>query len=239
MPRLKEVAVDASSKTVLVDDEVTSKVLGIIRGAKTSLVVVTPFVELWGHAEDALKLAVKKGVQVKALVRDEEKVTSGEGVARLVAYGVHVLTVERLHAKIYLNDDTVLVSSMNLTKYSTENSKEIAVVIRDPQEAQQVRAYVTETLIPLARPLGAPPAQPVGQRVPGGKVGIGLCIRCGTHFGFDPNRPLCPACYAAWSQWGNPDYPEHVCHSCGVPSPVSYAKPLCGRCFQAIAGGRW
>lgn len=46
------------------DDEIDSAILGVIRGAKEYLYIVTPFITMWGHVKDELLLAKQKGVRV-------------------------------------------------------------------------------------------------------------------------------------------------------------------------------
>ena len=68
-----------------------------------------------------------------------------------------------LHAKIYMNESTALVASMNLTEWSTKNSREICVRI-DGRERAELDNYVKKlledgTLLPSATPSRTAPAR--------------------------------------------------------------------------------
>ena len=65
-----------------------------------------------------------------AYLRDQEE-TEGlvSEIEWLVDQGVKVKLVPNLHAKIYANESTAVVSSMNLTAYSTSNFRKIAIQV--------------------------------------------------------------------------------------------------------------
>lgn len=66
---------------------------------------------------------MKRVVKLGAIVRAEPKVTESESVRWLVSTGVEVRAVDKLHAKIYLNEKPLVLRSMNLTKYSAERRR--------------------------------------------------------------------------------------------------------------------
>ena len=135
------------------DEEVSSRILSIIDDAKESVVFVTPYIRLWEHVKDALKLATKRGVKVTFLVRADPEVVGGPDVKWLQDAKIDVRKVERLHAKIYLNEDSIILSSMNLIESSSKNSLEIGTLIGNRDEKQAIRDYIELTLWKLAKPL--------------------------------------------------------------------------------------
>ena len=219
------------------DDEVASQVLGIVREARKNVIIVTPYLKLWVHAKEAIALAVKRRVDVAVITRLEPGILESEDVIWLKNNGVKVLVAPYLHAKIYMNEQAIVVSSMNLTEFSTKNSLEIALVVREDRGQRQIRDYVANTLMALGTPVNNARVEPTQQPAtrpaqPGQRGHMGVCIRCRRPIVLDPARPLCPACYESWAQWGNADYPEVFCHACGNPSDVTYDRPLCRDCFR-------
>jgi len=236
--------VSETQKIVYVDDEVAVKILDIIQEAKKFLIIVTPYIKLrdWRHVQGSLDRVLKSGVKVAAVVRLENGVlvqSDTEDVTWLLQNGVDVRGVEYLHAKIYLNEREVLVTSMNLHQFSANNSLEIGLAIRDKDSEAQVRKYVTQTLMGQAKRMGnllPEPARPPARNSPrpGQNAPSGFCIRCSAPIAMNPSRPLCPPHYEVWAAWGNEDYEEEFCHVCGRPSDTSYAKPLCRSCYQRM-----
>ena len=71
---------------------------------------------------------------------------------------VRVFLVEGLHAKIYFNEETVLLSSMNLLTGSSRNSLEVACTLIDRESQGQVRHYVKQSVIGIASEVSAHPS---------------------------------------------------------------------------------
>ncbi|MFH1560328.1 MAG: phospholipase D-like domain-containing protein [Chloroflexota bacterium] len=244
--------------TVFKDEQVSNRILSVIDEAKEYVVIVSPYISLWKHVKNAVQLAVKRSARVYFLVRNDPEVVRGSDIQWLMDNQVVVLTLDRLHAKIYLNENTVITSSMNLTQSSGTESFEIATLISDPIEAKTIRDYVTSRLLQLANTLSQQELARAGVARPKnlivnapttvrstravGKTGpsrarskSGFCIRCGEGLSLDVDRPLCDDCYETWARFGDVDYPEAVCHSCGNEADVSYAKPVCLTCYRALA----
>ncbi len=233
-----------TTKTVFFDQQVGSQIITLFDESRKYLLVVTPYIDLWGHAKLAIERAIKRGVDVKFMLRaDPESLARGsarESVAFLLANNVKVLAVERLHAKIYLNESKIIVASMNLHSSSDQGSLEVGVLITRSDEQQVIKRYIKENLEGIAAPLvdftwAQAPIQSASRQT--GSVGVqrGHCIRCGRPVGLDPGHPLCDGCYDVWAEWKDIDYREQVCHSCGRPAEVSYAKPLCWDCYQRLS----
>jgi phosphatidylserine/phosphatidylglycerophosphate/cardiolipin synthase-like enzyme len=253
-----------SQKTVFVDDEVASQVIDIVQEAKQYVILITPYLELWRHAQTALGLAVKRGVKCTVIIRKEDwKPKTMDNISWLQANGIQVKSVEWLHAKVYVNEHGVFVSSMNLTEVSTRNSLELGLAIREREAEKRVRDYIKNTVMPLAVPVSglnatsapqAPtrhirrlqgpidvtpryasaPQAPTRHTGPPSPTVLGTCIRCGRPLYPNPLKPLCDPCYDMWAQYENEDYAEHFCHVCGRPWETSYAKPLCRDCFRKL-----
>jgi phosphatidylserine/phosphatidylglycerophosphate/cardiolipin synthase-like enzyme len=233
--------VNNNQKSVFVDDEIASQMIDIIQEAQQCIIITTAYLKLWQHATTALGLAVKKGVKVTVIIgrREHWKSETREDIAWLLDNGIRVMDAKYLHAKIYLNERSVFLSSMNLTEFSTKNSLDIGLVVQDAQAERQVREYVNNTLMQLAKPVSAPQTEPRQQPVttqatPRSGTGVGACIRCGLSISPDTSKPLCDDCYDEWAEYENENYQERFCHVCGKPSDVSYAKPLCRDCFRRL-----
>ena len=222
---------------VFLDEAVPALVVSTIRDATKYAVVVSPYIDLWAHAKDAIRLATNRGVEVIVVVRADPQVLKSEDLIWLTEAGVKVLAADRLHAKIYFNESTVVVSSMNLTEFSTKNSLEVALVVNGTRAADALREYVSGTLIRLAKPVGGQAAKANRRRSerpsPRSKgPRTGVCIRCKEDTDFDPTRPLCRKCYEVWVQFSNSDYVENHCHSCGRATDATYSRPQCHSCFR-------
>jgi len=229
-------------QAVMFDGEVASGVLNVVRDADKHVVLVSPYItglHKWGHLLDALRVALGKRVKVTVILRDPRDKSdewNEEDIACLADPRIETLAVEGLHAKIYLNEHYVVVSSMNLTESSTTNSHEFALTVQDATVEERVREYVEERLKASAERVEWSPASgeiPQETTQVRAVASTGACIRCGRSVPLDPGRPLCNDCYASWAEWKNEHYLEEYCHVCGNAAEVSYARPLCRSCYRS------
>ena len=246
---------------VLTDDQITPRILDILRNAKKHATLVSPYNKFWTHLRNELKRASERGVRVHFVHRDGEQNGDIEWLEHL---GVKVYAVENLHAKIYLNESSVLITSMNLHESSSKNSMEICISTNDPEIQQEVRGYIA-SLMDIAqaaqdekktapRPTKTRRSQTVSETrtkyqadetkpslggLLKGLVAVvtnegGRCIRCAISIPLNGDRPLCEDCFKSWNRYENWDYEEDYCHKCGADWDTSYAKPLCRPCYNQV-----
>ena len=244
------------------NEEARDQIFKVIRDAKKSLRIVSPYNKHPQQLRELLIDAIERKVRVTILYRDDDDKDQREGVAYLEDLGAKVLPVKWLHSKIYINESTALASSMNLLDSSFNNSAEFSLRIdKDYDDAlyEQLAKYV-KRLRKRAERQGASAARekPTFAKAPATKKrapanataksasprrtarkaaaasATSYCIRCGAGILFNPEKPLCAKDYRSWSRYNDPDYPENNCHSCGEKHDTSVAKPLCRRCWRAL-----
>ena len=242
------------------DEEARDQIFGLIRDAKKSLYLMSPYNRHPQQLQTRLTDAIDRGVRVTILYRDEKD--QREGVAYLERLGATVLPIKWLHSKIYINESTALASSMNLLDSSFNNSSEFCIRIDKVPYGplyNQLAEYVKDirrrarklnssavlekrTPAKVAAPKSAP-ARPAAKSGPPPRTGpktaaasvTGHCIRCGVGIPFNPEKPLCAKDYKIWNRYQDPDYEENYCLLCGEERSTSMAKPLCRRCWRAGA----
>ena len=226
---------------ILEINQVWNEVIKVIEDAKENLILVSPYNDYSVPLKEALQKAAED-VHIMAVCREEQKGKEDEHFKWLGHLGADVHLVSRLHAKIYYNESTAIVTSMNLLKSSATDSKEIGFKINDPKMRDQIREYVQEKLIAHSKPIphskpiapprstAKPPSTPTPKAKPPKTPARGLCIRGGEEIPYNPERPLCSKCFRSWNKFGNPDYVENHCHRCGEEHETSFAEPLCTDC---------
>jgi len=229
-------------KAVFVDDEVEPEILKVIRSATRYVTFVTPYVDLWMHLKDAISDARNRRVEIKFYVRAGENRQTPEDL-KWLRDNAKVYEIPYLHAKIYLNETRVLVSSMNITEVSTRNSKEFAMLVRRQDDASVFRDYVQRL---TAKSTAIQPPS-MGSMVSGLiKTTVtqslqqavrqvsqsGVCIRCGEKIPYNPSHPYCATHYQIWAKWGDKGYKEKFCHSCGKAMKTSFERPECTSCYK-------
>ncbi len=104
------------------DGDVEPEIRKLIREAREEIILVSPYNNFWINLKDELRDARARGVDVFLLYRAGE---NDRDIRWLAKEGATVRAVERLHSKLYANETTAFVTSMNLVESSAINSKEI------------------------------------------------------------------------------------------------------------------
>ena len=214
------------------DGDVESEVRSLIREAREEIILVSPYNDFWIHLKDELREARRRDVDVLLLYRAGE---NERDIKWLAKEGATVLPVERLHSKLYVNETTALVTSMNLVESSAINSKEICARFDGP-ERKELMEYVRKL---AGRSEAHLPQRNTPKAVAHVSNTTGHCIRCG-EAGIDYNldEPLCSRCLQRWNLYQNRDYPEKHCHRCGKEVKTSFAMPRCTPCYKETARAR-
>ena len=160
-------------------------ILDIIKDARELVVVVSPYLDIcnWEGAQKSILMANRQESDVSPLfiVRaDNQGDSTRESVQWLRDHGIEVFEVEGLHAKLYFNEDTFLLSSMNLLHSSLGNI-EIATIVTDERERIDILTVVF--------------------RMVADAKSMALCAGCGVELvKRDSTKPLCRACYSRWKR---------------------------------------
>jgi phosphatidylserine/phosphatidylglycerophosphate/cardiolipin synthase-like enzyme len=104
---------------------------------------------------DARGLA--RGVDITFLIREDATPRRPEDLEWFRANRIKVYLVPNLHAKIYLNEKRVIVSSMNIHRTSIIDSKDFAMVVKNEGVAKMFREYVSRLVGKAAIPKASHP----------------------------------------------------------------------------------
>ncbi len=161
---------------------------------------------------------------------------------------VKVYALDNLHAKCYLNEETAIITSLNLYQFSQHNNIEMGIKIDKSTETELYNAMYEE----VERIFGESKKYQISivekekneskSKQPESDKGTpkkqqtssneGFCLRCGAKMALNPDKPLCSKCYPIWAKYADDKYPEKFCHICGKESAQSYAKPICYSCYK-------
>ena len=256
---LNELGLTEQSFKIIEDSGVMQEVITMIKESREILVLVSPYNSYHINLKHPIE-AVAQKVKIIAVCREDQQGKEGSHLEWLSnEIGADVYLVERLHAKIYCNESTAIITSMNLSESSANNSKEIGVRIKDATKIGEIHRYVEEGLIKHSTQITARPKSPAAPQQAQPPISIpeptrgtakpsstpapkakppkiptrGLCIRGGEEIPYNPELPLCPKHLRSWNRYHNRDYVEEYCHRCGKERKTSFAKPLCTSCYQA------
>ena len=141
-------------------NDLYKKILSIVRNSKEYLYIVSPYIGFEKDSSDlkafkyAFRDALKRNVNVSIITRGRDPQAPQKNiyiVRDFLDYQDHIYLVPYLHSKIYCNESSVLVTSLNLSISSLFNQNEESglVLVRsnniESQEYKKIISYL-ETL---------------------------------------------------------------------------------------------
>ncbi len=235
----------------------TSEIEKIINNATNGLVLISPFIKIPDSLFQNLRIADQRGVKI-TLVYGKKTLEPNITEQLNQLKNVKLYFLENLHAKCYFNEQSMVITSLNLYDFSEQNNREMGVLVtRQNDEGVFTEAIIeAKMIISLAtrsdfniqvkeqtqkqfKPQSTVEKQKpksiwfkdLSDILPGLFGGAhGYCIGCKTKIEYDGYRPYCPECYKAWVK--HKGQKANYCHWCGHPSTTSINKPLCRSCFD-------
>jgi phosphatidylserine/phosphatidylglycerophosphate/cardiolipin synthase-like enzyme len=215
-------------------DTIISRIVALIRHARREVWLVSPYVTVRGEGEisRAIRAALKRGVTVNLVFRFDNgreinRAFWDEHIGELEDQGLHVFTVEQLHAKLYWSDAAVVVTSLNLLESSFDSIIDIGLWSDDSRDIANARRFFEAEIHPNIVEFDEDAEEEMEE-----DEEEGVCIRCGEDIDFDPGKPYCLDDYRKWARYGDEDYEDNYCHGCGDEYPATMRKPLCRDCYR-------
>jgi hypothetical protein len=100
-----------SQPTLIAPSQVGASIVKLVENSRERLILISPFFKPWEHLKRALEDAVARGVEIKLIIRSEEIAAARQYITPLQIDAHHI---ERLHAKLYLSEQSAIMTSMNL-----------------------------------------------------------------------------------------------------------------------------
>ena len=220
-----------------------SEIEDLIKNAGERLILISPYLKLSKDFKELLTYR-NNNDKITTIIFGKQELNPDEMRFLLGLRFVILMYNEDLHAKCYVNEDKMIITSLNLYEFSMANNKEMGVLIdkNDPsdshlfEEAYKEVEYIKQTSQRFE--LSAP--KPVFEKhtdtknidnkafINQSNKQTGYCIRTGVEIPFNVERPLSYNAFKEWHKNANSDYPEKFCHFSGEQSngETSVNKPI-------------
>lgn len=216
----------------------------LIREAKERLYIISPYLKLSDNVKELLNDKEREKVEVRVIFGKQELNPTEMAFLQNLKY-VRLFFSKNLHAKCYLNEKTMIITSMNLYEFSQQNNREMGILIERGNEADK-QVYEDawkdiESMLHNADDFAyvKAPKEPETPKVElsnkttppkatDNNKPNGFCIRTGVPIPFNQEKPLSFEAYKSWNKFGDPNFKEKFCHFSGEPSngETSVAKPI-------------
>ena len=194
----------------------------IIINATKWLVLISPYLDISENFLMRLQEVDKRKVKIY-IIYGKDDLKPEEKMKLQKLENLSLRYCKNLHAKCFLNENSMIITSMNMYEFSEKTNIEMGVLIhKDIDSDQQI---YEKAMSEVKYILYSAESEVFSSRQ-------GYCIRCEKQILYDPDKPYCRECFYSWLEWGNPLYIEKYCHSCGKRDRSSMLYPLCRSCFQ-------
>ena len=136
------------------DSEISDEIVSLINEAEREITLVSPYNNSWKEERPdmlkALEEACNRRVKIVAYYSDLKETKKNWHPTTLFP-NIKGIPVASLHAKIYANENTVLITSHNLTKGSL-HSLEVGLLVLDTKVVQEIKDYIETLSKSLSQP---------------------------------------------------------------------------------------
>ena len=211
-----------SESEFLTETELKTKLEEIIKETDDFLYIISPYLDPGNVLLEAILSTKRKNVKVVLVHNSSQvkKVQLRNDFTRLINSGVEIYNHPKLHSKIYLNESSSLITSLNLISGSFSNSFESGMYISSRSDRKSIYDYINKTI------LGSDMCVPT--QIEDLPQQEGYCIRTKQKIPFNPERPIE---YNEYKSHGSSVVGKY-CHSCGQEVQTTVELPFCANCQE-------
>lgn len=220
----------------------TASINDIFKNAKEFVYIVSPFIQVSKRFRDRISDSLDSNVPVTLIYgKDELKKDERDWLSK--EKRIQIAFCEDLHAKCYMNESTILITSMNLYEHSQNNNYEMGIEITKEEcpdiyneifndvmsilkHSKQIRINSDE-VIKEGENIETPKKEPSKKKDP---ELIGRCIKCNKKIELNVRVPFCIKCIE--DSVKDPKKIHSFCHICGEKNKSSLEKPVCYSCYK-------
>jgi hypothetical protein len=219
--------------------------------AKGKVVLISPYIKIPESLLHRLKYVDGKGIKIVVVCRKKDLKDDVKNDLKQLR-NLELRFDDQLHAKCFYNEETMVITSLNLLEFSQQNNREMGILLslKDDREVFDEARKEAEFIIEAAEKDSAFKTI-VGRFMEGTRATVaaldanlseetnirksetnGYCIRCKKQIPFDREKPYCPECYKKWNK--DPNNKENYCHSCGKEADIKFDHHLCHTCYRRM-----
>ncbi|EPR69597.1 hypothetical protein ADICYQ_1382 [Cyclobacterium qasimii M12-11B] len=126
--------------------EISHAIENLIQESFRSLIFVSPYLKITERIKSKLSMHLPKIDNCYFVYRKNELKTNEEIWLKSFS-NIHLVEVQNLHAKVYLNEKYCILTSMNFYEYSQINNFEIGVKINREDEKENYEEVIKQVML--------------------------------------------------------------------------------------------
>lgn len=118
---------------------ITAELENLIRDARKELYIISPYLKLSDNMKELLNDKEREKVDVRIIFGKQELAPTEMSYLEKLKY-VRLYFSKNLHAKCYLNENKMIIASMNLYEFSQQHNREMGILI-DTKNEEDKQVY--------------------------------------------------------------------------------------------------
>lgn len=232
--------------------DIASQLRELITEADKILYLVSPYLQLSKDFQELI-ISREKNKKETIIIYGKNELNPDQLKFLTSLRYVYLKFYENLHAKCYVNDTKLIITSLNFYEYSMINNKEMGVLYDNTNpDDKEIYSKAFEYVKLIEDNSDDKPFELTGSKAvtnnnvdkknePTKEQAIiksetkksnskqsGYCIRTGVEIPFNVDKPMGYDAYKSWSKYSDAEYPEKFCHFSGEQSngETSVSKPI-------------
>ena len=112
----------------LTTTHISAELEDLIKSAEEVIVLISPYMKVNQRLQGFIKAAAQRGVRFTLIYgKREMNPEEQKWINQVNPY--KVVFVQNLHAKCYFNENTAIITSMNLYEFSQQNNDEMGILV--------------------------------------------------------------------------------------------------------------
>ena len=140
---------------LLPPEKIGDQIIELIENSTKILLIISPYCEFinWDRLKTALTRAHRRGIPIRFFTRAQWPAEDNPSIDWLEDTGIDVYSIKNLHAKLYMNESSAILTSLNLLHYSAIYSLEIGVQTQDINLIKQLHKEYYHLLFEKSKPV--------------------------------------------------------------------------------------
>jgi phosphatidylserine/phosphatidylglycerophosphate/cardiolipin synthase-like enzyme len=107
---------------------------------------VSPYIEINDQIRSHIRGSDGRNVDIRVIFRKDAKINADDLSFLNSLKMKHIFTCKDLHAKCYLNENTAIITSMNLYDYSQTHNREIGIKVDNKEDPDLYKEIYDEII---------------------------------------------------------------------------------------------
>ncbi|HUV75950.1 MAG TPA: phospholipase D-like domain-containing protein, partial [Dehalococcoidales bacterium] len=131
-------------------DKAFAEIVEIVSKAKSKLVLISPYIKIPDDLLERLKYMDGKGIRTIVVCREKDLNAEVRGQLKQLK-NLELRFDEDLHAKCFYNEESMVITSLNLHEHSQQHNREMGILLSSEKDSNVFKEALSESEFIVSR----------------------------------------------------------------------------------------